>query len=88
MLERRCFQCADLRDHEGTIGREQFSWTGITRHTECSHGKTRILKQDCTGISLGVAGNLAQNPISTAHVGEHHRWPQLRLRQVGKGKMY
>jgi hypothetical protein len=41
------------------MGGEQFSWTGITHHTECPHGKARILQHDCTGISIGSAGNLA-----------------------------
>src|SRR5262245_30073364 len=68
------------------MGGEQLSGACITHHTESPRSKTYILKHDCPGIYIGIAGDLAQNPIPMAYIGKYHRRPQLRLRQVRKGK--
>ncbi len=51
-------------------------------------GEARLDQRNRSRVPIRVAGNLAENPIVTARVGEDNGRPQLCLRQIRKGKRH
>ena len=50
----------------------------------CKILEVAALQPDSQAICVGVAGDLAQNPITTPRIPEHQCWSQLTRRRQSK----
>jgi len=66
-------------DHQAPVGGEQLAGAGVTGDVERASRKIIIDEGECAWITIGRAGDLAQNPIVPADIGQDDRRAQLGL---------
>ena len=61
-----------LRDYQFLARGEELSWPGITCDAKRTPSKTVLRELDGMRISVTVARDLAQNPVTPASISENH----------------
>jgi hypothetical protein len=61
------------------IGGEQLSGTRVACDPQPTLHEVHGIKLYCSGVAVGLARHLAENPVVSADVNEDDGWTQLRL---------
>jgi len=77
-------QSGDFSHHQISAGGEQLPRPGIAVGAKRARREARRRKVDSARVAVGVARNLAQDPVTTARVGQDGGWPELGLREIGE----
>jgi hypothetical protein len=77
-------QGGDFSHHQISAGGEQFSRPRIAIGAKRARREARRWKVDSTRVAVSIACNLAQDPVTTACVGQDGCRPELGLREIGE----
>lgn len=76
----------DLSNHQLLVGGEELAGPGVAVGAE--RARTEACRRQVNGsrIAVGIASDLAQDPVTATGVGQSDSWAQLSLGQVREWK--
>ena len=79
-------QLTDRFDHQGFVCSENFTRSHVACELQSTAGKVRFIQLDSTFVRIGLAGDLAKNPITAFGVGQDQCRADLALGKILKRK--
>jgi len=76
-LERRGFQTSDLREDQFLAGGKEFPWPRVTSNTKRPFAEAGLSKFARAIIAVGIAGELAQDPVAATGISKNHGGTQF-----------
>jgi hypothetical protein len=73
MFEWLGLQLPNAGDHQAPMGSEQLARSGIASNVKCASRKVSACERHSTWITIGVTGDLAQNPIVPTTISQDDR---------------
>lgn len=64
------------------MGREEFSRTSVARYAEPTCLEILLRERGGTLVAVGIAGHLAEDPVTSACAGQDDRRPKLLLGEI------
>jgi len=71
-------QGAGSPHHKRFMSGEELAWSSVALPPEAPGGEGPCPQRDGRGVTVGIARDLAQDPVTPPGVGEDHSRPQLR----------
>ena len=79
-------QGGDFSNHQISAGGEQLPWPGVAVRAKRARSKAGRQQVDSPWVAIWVTRHLAEDPVTTAGVGQDGSRPELRLREIGERK--
>src|SRR5438034_6006960 len=76
----------DLSDHQLPAGGEQLARPRVAVGTQRARVEARRGQVNRPWIAVGIAGDLAENPVVSTGIGQGNGRTQLRLREIREGE--
>jgi hypothetical protein len=77
-------QGGDFSNHQISAGDEQFAWPRVAVRAKRARREARRRQVDGAWVAVSVARDLAEDPVTTACVGQDCGRSELRLREIGE----
>ena len=75
-------ESGDLGNHQLAAGGEQLTGPGVAVGAERARTEARRRQMNGSRVAVPIAGDLAEDPVAAASVGQGDSRTQLRLRQI------